>query len=102
MAASSNSLLPVLFSIFAARTHPVFWSISITTMPRPVGRRPVASLGYRGCGRTMARALAFDFAGVDTDEFGACATATQMDATMMKKNNRGFIGLTRIRSATAG
>jgi hypothetical protein len=89
MVASSKSLFPVLFSILAEMTQPVSLLISTATMPRPVGRRPCASTGYRGRGAKIATALAFLFA---ADERVVCAEAREIAITNAMMKNRGFIG----------
>src|ERR1700676_5424840 len=91
MAASSKSLFPVLFSILAELTQPVCLLISITTMPRPVGRRPCGSTGYRGRGAKIVNALVFSFPGVAADESVACAEARETAVTNAMMNSRGFI-----------
>jgi hypothetical protein len=81
----------VLFSILVEMTQPVSLLISITTMPRPVGRRPCASTGYRGRGAKIATALAFLFPAVAADERVVCAEAREIAITNAMMKKRGFI-----------
>jgi hypothetical protein len=93
-AASSSSLLPVLFSILADVTQPVSRSISMRTMPRPVGWRPRSSVGYLGRTVRIATAFATPFAFREASGMGEgdCAATVEMASRQVLANSRRFIG----------